>query len=400
MACKIQRAEPQAVFDRAKNMFSSTVLNGGNVIPESNEWYVVSLHYAMTEEFFSMSERAWNERDPRYACCDNLIEIAARDGVYPYPAQAAQGYIGITGIAGTVIPQQITFQFGNEVYAPAGTVPAQLGDDGTAVIRARAIVPGPDGNLPSTATGTVVGATAGINAAATVYGGRFCGGRVAEECEPFRQRYLNRLAFQTNYGVDKVKQQVLDWPCVTSVCERGAICCSVTPEEYNQGIVCKKPIELYALFDGTFDCGLPPECVTDEITDWLFGSPQGIGLGVAEWGMYGKVYAARAAYINIAVTGLSCNTPSQSAAILERVRDFAQRICPSEALSASDLKMIVAQILGKSDGFEIVMSAVDPTNPDVSINYCGDAVPVCDVKICINNVQLMGATALNAGVCP
>ena len=49
MACVILRPEPQALFDSLRNAFSNTVLGGGKVIPESNEWYVIANDYAARE---------------------------------------------------------------------------------------------------------------------------------------------------------------------------------------------------------------------------------------------------------------------------------------------------------------------------------------------------------------
>lgn len=399
MTCKITRPTPDALFNRVRDMFSTTVLGGAQIIPESNEWYAVSLNYAMAEEFYSVAEQAWNERDPRFACCDNLIEMASLDGVYPRAAASAQGYIKVTGAVGTVVPQTISFTFGDKEYTPSGTVPSQIPASGHVVIRTQAVLPGPASNLPATQTGTLVGGIPGLDTEVSVYGGRFCGGAIAEACEPFRSRYLDRLAMKTNYGVDWIKERILEWPCVTSVCERAGNCCEATIDAQGVKSVCNTEIQLYALFDGTFDCGLPPECVTDEITDAIFGTPQGQGKGLAEWGMYGKVYSARPAYIKVLIAGLDCNTPTQSAEILSRVTDFTSRVCPSETLSNADTALVVAQVLGKSSGFSVIFQKVNPDDPNVEINFCGDAVPLCDYKVCVTEVSLLGDPAVE-GVCP
>ena len=53
MSCTILRPDPQALFNQLQSMFSSTVLGGGKVIPESNEWYVVTNDYAMAEQYYA-----------------------------------------------------------------------------------------------------------------------------------------------------------------------------------------------------------------------------------------------------------------------------------------------------------------------------------------------------------
>lgn len=399
MTCKITRPTPDALFNRVRDMFSTTVLGGASIIPESNEWYAVSLNYAMAEEFYSVSEQAWRERDPRFACCDNLIEMAELDGVYPRAAASAQGYVKITGVVGTVVPQTISFTFGDKEYVPAGAVASQVPSSGIVIVRAQAVEPGPGGNLPSTQTGTLVGGIPGLDAEVSVYGGRFCGGADAEQCEPFRARYLERLAVKTNYGLDWIKEQVLAWPCVTGVCERAGNCCEASVDAEGKQALCNTEIQLYALFDGTFECGLPPECVTDEMTDVIFGMPQGQGRGLAEWGMFGKIYSAKPTYIRVLIAGLDCNTPTQSAEILSRVTDYVSRVCPSETLSNKNTELTVAQVLGKSTGFSVIFQKVDPNDPNVDINFCGDAVPLCDYKVCVTEVSLLGNPAVE-GVCP
>lgn len=83
MACIIPRPDPKILFDQIKNQFSSTVLGGGQVIPESNEWYVVANDYAAAEQFFAIADQMWREANPETACCDNLYKMAAQHGVFP-----------------------------------------------------------------------------------------------------------------------------------------------------------------------------------------------------------------------------------------------------------------------------------------------------------------------------
>ena len=81
-------------------MFSSTVLGGGKVIPESNEWYVVSNDYAAAEQFYAIADQMWRETNPETACCENLYKMAAQHGVFPRPATHAEGYAKLTGVPG------------------------------------------------------------------------------------------------------------------------------------------------------------------------------------------------------------------------------------------------------------------------------------------------------------
>lgn len=399
MTCKITRPLPKDLFNRTRDMFSTTVLGGGNIIPESNEWYVVSLDYALQEEFYSLSEQQWRERDPRYACCENLVALAELDGYYPSPKTFAQGYLRITGTPGANLQQDITIQFGNQQYAPASTLPVEIPNSGEVIFRAVAIQPGPDANIPATATGVLSTPLPGVNQTVTLYGGRFCGGAEAETCEQFRTRYLDRMKYKRKYGVDWIKEKILEWPCVTSVCERGGACCTVDLANYGKKVDCNKEIQLYAIFDGTFPCGLAPQCVVDEITAWVFGEVQGIGQGEAEWGMIGRVFTATATYVNITVDGLACASPSQAGEIESRISDFISRICPSETLRIEDLKVIISQLMGSTQQYDVIINSVIPDDPNLLIDVCGDAEPACDYKICLNQVIFANPTAVNTGVC-
>lgn len=400
MSCKLTRPAPQDLFARVRDMFSSTVLAGAPIIPESNEWYAVSLNYAMAEEFYAISEQSWRERDPRFACCENLISMAELDGVYPKPATPAQGYVKITGEAGAALNQGLVFTFGTSEYIPAGTVPGTLSASGDAVVRVQAVVPGTQANAAVPQTGSIESPPPGVNATVTAYGNRFCGGTDAESCEQFRGRYLERLSFKRNYGLDWIKEKVLEWPCVTDVCVRGGNCCEISLEDYGKNISCNTAVELYAIFDGTFPCGMAPECVTDEITEWIFGAMQGVGEGQAEWGMFGKIYTATPAYVRVIVDGLACSSPAATQEVNNRVRDFISRLCPSTTLFISDIETIVRQVLGGSTEFTANITTVIPNDPNIAMTICGDAEPGCDIRICMSqDVEFSGINAVNAGLC-
>jgi len=398
MACNLQRPTPDALFERVKNMFSTTVLGGANIIPESNEWYAVSLNYAMAEEFYAISEQAWRERDARYACCENLIDEAGKDGIFPRPATFSQGYVKVTGVPGSALASDTQIDIGGAIFVAAGSVPAVLPSDGEITLRVQAQQPGPLSNVQVTSTGTIVGAYPGIDPNVTIFG-QLCGGAAAEECEQFRSRYLQRMAYKQRYGLDQIKEEVLNWPCVTRVCVRAGVCCDDTLEDVGKPFRCNSEIKLYAMFDDTFPCGLPPQCVVDEITDVIFGVPQAMGAGRAEWGMRGKIYTATAARLSIAVTGLACSSPAQENTIRTRIAEFAARICPSEVLRLEDLRMIAAQVVGTTEGFAINFIIPQGT-VGASVDSCGNAVPDCDYLLCVTDVQIIGPEYTTGGVCP
>lgn len=386
MACTIERPTPQALFNRLRDMFSTTVLGGAPIIPESNEWYVTSLNYAVAEEFYSFAEQQWRERDPRYACCDNLIELARADGVYLRAATFAQGYVRITGTPGAGIPDGvIQFTSNGVTFELSGSIPQVMPATGRVTALFRSTVAGPDGNTTAGATGTLVGVIPGINQTVTILGSGFCGGQAEETCEEFRQRYIARKQYQPRATDAWVQQKLLEWPCVTRVCRRGGNCCDPTDECSCSD--CQNKIEYYVFFDNTFECGLAPECVIDDITIWMFGEPQGYGNGQMEVGICGQIYTATPALIDIVIDGVVCITPSQQTEITDQLRDFFKTICPSEMLYTRQLETIIANVLGTSVGFDIMLSS-DSTQ--VEVTPCG-IDPECDIMPCFGSVTFPSA---------
>jgi uncharacterized phage protein gp47/JayE len=386
MACEIERPSPRVLFESIKSMFSSNVLGGAPIIPESNEWYVVSNDYAMAEQFYSISEQAWRERDPRFACCDNLVEMAAMDGFYPRPATFASGYIQLSGTPNTLLTASIEVSIAGQQFVNAGPVPARLNNAGVATVRMRALEPGPAGNLPQgTSGGSLTTPIVGVNSNVTIYGNQFCGGAEAEECEAFRVRYLERLRYKPNFSLDKVKEALLEWPCITNVCERGGVCCyDDDVPDWSGGVDCGRPIRLYAIFDGIFEFGAAPAEQLNEINEWLWGTVQGVGQGVAPWGVTGKVFPFTGAYIDIDIDGMACVSPATTNEIEARITEYVARMCPSQILYRRDIEAIISQLTAGTGNYDIILRS---DTPNIRIDFCGDANPECDIRIVLRQIN-------------
>jgi hypothetical protein len=328
MSCIILRPDPQVLFDQIRSAFSSTVLGGGTIIPESNEWYVVSNDYAMSEMFFAVADQMWRERNPETACCDNLFKMAARNGVFPRPASHAEGYAKLTGVVGSAIPPALEISAGASTYTSVGTIPLTIpslapGDtQGVAIVRVRALTPGPDANAHSDVpTGTLVTVAPGIDPDVIICGSTFCGGAAAEACEDFRKRYLDRLAYHPKATMAWLQQKILEFPCVTRVCVREGACCRCEAECGDCGCKnCGNRMELYALFENAFPCGIPPANVVEDLNTWVFGEHQGYGEGQVEIGVCGQIYAPWPLLVNVLIDIAGCPTVSQKQLIEDQVR--------------------------------------------------------------------------------
>lgn len=401
MSCIILRPDPKVLFDQIKSMFSSTVLGGGNVIPESNEWYVVANDYAAAEQFYAVADQMWRENKPETACCDNLYKMAAQHGVFPRPASHAEGYAKLTGTAGSAVPANLEIQTDNGTYTSVGTIPQVIPDSEEIIVRIRALTPGPEMNANGNiTTGTLTTPTPGINADVVICGGRFCGGKAAETCEEFRKRYLDRLAYQPRATMAWIKQKLLEFPCATRVCVREGACCRCDPECTDCGCSsCGNRMDFYVLFDDTFPCGIPPANVAEDIEDWIFGEHQGYGEGQVEIGVCGRIFVPKPLPVNVFIDIEGCPSAEQKQIIEDQIRALFQRICPSVILRTRQLELIVASVVGAELNIEVRFEVVGyeeqvPAYPrDLVFMSACSIEPECDVLPCVNNITFVSADA-------
>lgn len=378
--CVLTRPDPQELFDRTLARFSSTVLAGGTVIPDSNEWWAVTNDVMAQELWWSVAQQQLRELDPRTACCDNLVKMAALDGVYPRPAISAQGYAKISGVPGSALSQSLVALFGDATYrVDAGaSVPPSIPDSGFVFVRMSAEVPGAEASTggPTGSTGTLTNPPAGVDPNIEIMGGRTCGGQNAETCEEFRSRYLARLSHRHRLQFGDIVDDIMGWPCVTRVCRRECSCCAQ-----------RGRLDLYVFMDGTFAHGIPTQNIVDEITAWYFGTPAGFGLGIADFGVEGSFYAARAVPVNVRVSNLPCSTPAQLADIQNRIAAMFSGLCPGAQICRRMIDAIVIGALGFVCDFDVVLAPVGSNTP-----FCEDFVPQCDELPVAGTISVTGGS--------
>jgi len=408
----IQRPDAQTLFDHIKDMMSATVLGGATVIPESNEWYVTALNYAMAEELFAIIDQAFQERDPETACDENVVAMAAKRGVYPYPATPAQGYVRLTGTAGTTLPAPLQFTIGGQTFVTAydGTQVNALDANGEAYVRVRAMTPGTAGNVQAT-TGTLTTAIAGVNTTVDVLGGSFCGGSEAEDMPSFRTRFINRMTYHPRATNEWAKEKLLEWPCATRVIHRAGSCCdgdcdssmlvggaidgSADCGSVNNG----SRTNFYVMFDDTFENGIAPPSVLQEVEEWFYGVPKGFGLGEVEIGVCGSIVPVTAVPADVKVSLTNCTSATKKSAATAAVTEFFRSVEPSQPLDVSILREAVVRATGVSDAEVMVdlTNAADgygmqygPKVDGVSKVYFSGCLlePDCDYMLTLNSVTV------------
>jgi hypothetical protein len=387
--CTILRPDPQVLFNQLRDMFSSTVLGGGQVIPESNEWYVVSNDYAMAESFYAIADQMWRETNPETACCDNLYKMAAQNGVFPKPAAHAEGYAILSGVPGTSVPSYFEIQTTLGTFVSVGTVPLTLPADGVIIVRIRALTPGAVQNSAGTVTtGTLTTPAPGINADVQICGGRFCGGADAEDCETFRTRYLQRLSYQPRATMSWIKQKLLEFPCLTRVCVREGSCCRCNAECSECGCKnCGNMMNFYVFFDDAFYCGIPPIHVARDVESWLFGANQGYGEGQVEIGVCGKIFVPSPLVVDVVIDIEGCPSTTQKQLISDQIRALFRRICPSMPFRVKQIELIAANVVGTEINVGVRFDILNYDRSRVYVTSCGDLEMECDWIPCLNEIK-------------
>jgi hypothetical protein len=362
-SCILTRAAPTALQQYLLDMFSANVLGGAPIIPESNEWFVCQNDYALAEEFRSFADGMLREMDDAQACADTLIARAAQWGFYPSPGSYATGYVQLTGTAGAALPQDLTAVIGSGSYvrAPYATSATQIGADGTAAVMMRATAPGAAGNNTSgSSAANLLESLDGVNSTLTVLGSGFCNGSDAETTDQFRARFLARKRYRPQGGWDWMATELNDFGCVTRVCRKTGGACSTGR------------IEAFAMMDGVFTHGLLPAAVNEDLTTWMFGSPQGMGLGKSAIGVFGKFFTATSTTINVSVSGLGCLSAAQLESLRSNINRLFLTLCPEQTLCRRLIEALVVQIAGATCLPTVTFAATDA---GASISSAGDAVP-------------------------
>lgn len=403
MVCKVARPAPQDLFNRLRDMFSVNVLGGAPVIPESNEWYVVSNDYAMAEMFYAFADQMAQDLDPSSACCESLVAQAARNGVYPRPASFAEGYIKVTGNIGASLPNRIEVVTSIGNYVSVGTIPLNIDGSGSAVVRVRAIVPGATGNSNGTITaGTIVTPIANVNRDVEICGGNLCGGAEPETCDAFRTRYLDRLAYKPRATQAWIMDTFLQWPCATRVFPRAGACCRCVHGCDDCGCKdCGGRLEFYVMFDGSFPCGVATGNIVQDLNTWMFGENQGYGEGQVEMGVCGRVVPVISVLVDARVDIVGCFNVTQRAQIEANIRDTFASLAPSNTLKAMALRVAISEVIGADIDTNVEYTIVDPAQADNLhiTDCCGDIEPDCDYLPCLRNIIFVSDRGNQLGGC-
>ena len=174
----------------------------------------------------------------------------------------------------------------------------------TIIVRIRALTPGRgDERRPARSpTGTLTTPAPGIDAEVHDLRRAVLRRRRGRDCETVSQALPGTAGLPAAGDMAWIKQKLLEFPCATRVCVREGSCCRCDAECTDCGCKnCGNRMEFYVLFDDVFPCGIPPQNIVDDITDWLFGEHQGYGEGQVEIGVCGQIYAPMPLMVNVII---------------------------------------------------------------------------------------------------
>jgi len=315
------------------------------------------------------------EMDDTQCCDDNLIAHAAQYGIYPSPGQYATGYVQLTGAPGTPLPPDLTAVIGSNSYsrAPYATSAKAIGYDGKAVVMFRAQSPGvAQNNITGSAAANLLGSYDGIDSDLTVLGTGFTNGADAETMDQFRARFLARKTYLPQGNWQWMVETLNDWGGASRVCPKTTSC--------NTG-----RLEAYVMFDGVFPNGLAPDSVNRDLTAWMFGNPNGMGLGRAAIGVFGKFFTAQAAPIDMMLQGLGCLTSTQLTKLRDAINGLFLTLCPEQTLCKRIIEALIVTIAGASC---LPTVTFVPTTAGSTISNSGDAEPAADNLITLNQLTM------------
>lgn len=382
-------------YQRLSTLFSTNVLGGAPIIPETNEYYLIGNDVAAAELYYSLSAQQWEQTQDDTACCDALIRKNAPLGLIPRGATFSNVYIVVTGPPFAEIPSNTQCQIGSNTYnlsTETNANPSLLGADGHAILLMTSLEPGSKVNVETnTAIDNISAGLSGVSATLTVVPagwdttvnvfGNACGGRDAETCEQFRTRVIARKKLSPIADFAYIRDQALTWPCVTRVLLRSCEGCC------NDG-----QLQLYAFSDDSFPYGIMPDTALPGLNAFIFGTTPGIGLGKAPVGVFGAFYPVGRARMNINFFNMTCINGAQFLEIQRQLTALFATFVPGQTVCSKLINAIVVGVNPKCCDYILTI-----TNDDhhAIVDCNNDITPLCDYLPIINSITYTTAMPQN-----
>lgn len=359
-----------AYISQAEQDVQDTILDGGPHDPMSLALAALlgmgrTLLEGHLETIVSQRVWDWSAMDG-----DVLYSNGAKLGVPLRGATYATGNARLSGVAGTAIPTNLTFYgAGEHKIDISSTVPAVIGEDGTALVPIVAQVAGSIGNAP-TPTNSHLGVNVdGIDTIVDYL--QAVGGLDQETRDEYRKRLAIIDALDNTPGsVGWHQRRAMRFPGVTRTCIDTCNCCD-------------GQVRLFIFADGMFPLGIPDTDFLNRVQIEVFDTPIGAtNYGSMLLGRTGRADAARIGYFKIVVRCTGKITSDQKVRAKAALIEFLQSRCPGEVISKNTL---INTLLTYTASVGLVTyEFMDPslfTEDDLNV------IPECDVLPIVTEVD-------------
>jgi len=185
-----------ALEHKARELFGSSA----NLTVRSPLGIFLRIYAWMLNLLFSTLEDVYNSRFVDTAVGASLLNLGRAIGLRLLGAQKAVGYLTFSGDDGVYVPEGYLAETVTSIQYI--TLKGGVIRDGSVVLPATAVVPGPDGNTPGNTITVITNPQSGIMEVTNV--SAFEGGRNTETDAEFRKRYYISVDFAGGVNIDAI----------------------------------------------------------------------------------------------------------------------------------------------------------------------------------------------------
>lgn len=371
------------LYDKITKMFANTVLHSDSIIPQTSEYYVNATIIGALDMLFSDVKAQLKELNIETACCENLISLGAKHNYFKRSRGYPGGVVKVTGKCGALLSNNLTFNIDNTIFksilVPKDPITNQPRIDGKGeayvFVRTDSYID-TELDIEKGTKGEILDNLAQVDKTVTLVSG-ICQGTEEESCEQFRARLLDAARYKHQSYTTMLNNAVWDFPCLQNLTTiENPRCCAFYDTSVNTADNCL--IVMPNFDDSQFDDNLSDELL-HSLELYLFGNPNGSGLGKMPINVCGRVINTTKAEVDISIV-FAGNIPFKSE--LDRLRHelmlYINMLPVGKNLFESDIVRILYDVLGEKYKNNCI-SFKEPLNI-ASINLKGVDV-ACDVKI-------------------
>lgn len=343
--------DKQALWDYISKKFANEVLHTDSIIPESNEYYVVSLLFGVYEAMLYDVQEILRNQNIATACCENVKQIGLNHGLTLRNKVRPSVILKLTGKCGAALADKLSFKI-NDITLHSVLVPRnrvdnlpKLSSKGEAYVFAELDSYTNDNpEIQIGNKGVLLEHLANISPVVEVVS-HLCGPIPEESCEQLRSRLLYLQKYKLRSAEDLLKDATWDFPCLANLrIIENAKCCSFYDASVDPSDNCMIVIPN---FDSVFEHSEIPDELLFSLESYLFGNPNGSGLGKMPVGICGRVIKSTKANLEISIV-FNEDIPykSQLDKISSVIKDYILGLPSGSSVSTFDIQRLFLDVVG------------------------------------------------------